>query len=627
MIHHNPYMLMLRVSLNCVAILLFCSPQFRAAQSVSEQTAREATRLADSYVEEFVATFPEVAEVSGLSLKSHDGLSDNSPAAIRKWQRFEDELAEKVSKLDSRTLQGRPAWTTLGFLKETVESGQQLRVCRQELWPVSQIFGWQVSFAQLAQIQPVETKQLQAEALRRWRQLPRYLEAEIQNLREGVRLGYTTPKHNVEVVLTQLDALLDQPTEKWPFYAPAQESQSEEFAAQWRQLLTDLIRPAVERYRQYLRSEYLPAARTSIALSATPNGDKCYAAMFRRWTSIDRPPMETYKMGIQQVDHNRAEALKIAKKMGINSLPALLSQMRSDPQDHFTNGDELLAFSRDSVARAREGVSKWFVRLPAGDVLIEPYPAFAEAGAAGGILYPPGPGGKPPATFRIPLSRLDETPRSRAERTAYHETYPGHALQLGLEAELPQLHPIVQIAGTSAFREGWARYAEALAEEMGLYRSKYGAISRRLWPSRGLALDTGIHIFGWSRQRAVAYILESGNMGPKQADALVDRIAITPGQITAYDTGASEIFTLREKTKQQLGADFDIKEFHEVVLQNGSVTLPMLRQQIESWLATKKHKLVKTSDPLISHRAKQSRGAIVLELGQDYTQNPGRQGQ
>ena len=580
-------LLLLRLFLTLFAVLL-CASSFAQERPTEQRMAAEVTRLADSYVAEFEVQFPERADLSGLSPSHHDALSDNSPAGLRRWQAFEDRLADELNKLDSRKLRGLSQWITFGYLKEVVESGRQIRVCRQDLWPVNQIFGWQVSFAQLAQVQPVESAEHRVEALHRWSKIPHYIEVEIQNLREGVRFGYTAPRHNVEIVLQQLDALLGQPEEKWPFYVPAQTSQSDEFATAWKQLLAEQIRPAVEKYRAFLKNEYLPAARTNIALSATPNGEKCYEAMFRQWTTINRSPKETYDLGRQQVERNRAQALEIAKGMGINHLETLRVRMASDPADHFKSGDELLAFSRDAVTRARAGVGKWFNRLPHGDVRIEPFPAFAEVGAAGGILYPPGPGGNPPATFRIPVSRVDETPRSRAERTAFHETYPGHALQLGLEAEMPQLHPIAQLAGTSAFREGWARYAESLAEEMGLYRSKYATISRRLWPSRGLVLDTGIHIFGWSRERAIAYILDSANMGPQQAGALVDRIAITPGQLTAYDTGALEIFALREEARQQLGPDFDIREFHDAVLQNGSVTLPVLREQVESWLASKK---------------------------------------
>jgi uncharacterized protein (DUF885 family) len=339
-------------------------------------------------------------------------------------------------------------------------------------------------------------------------------------------------------------------------------------------------------YRQYLHDEYLPFARVNIALSANPQGEACYQALLRESTSLNRPARQTFELGLKQVEHNTEEALNISRKNGIDTLSSLIQRINDDPSNHFLTTDELLKFSRDAVSRGRQSAPKWFDRIPEAPVLIEPYPAFAETGAAGGVLWPAGPGGNPPAIFRIPLSHLSEATRSRAEVTAFHETYPGHHIQLGLANEMPTLHPISRIVGTAAFREGWARYAEALAEQMGLYQSQYATASRRLWPSRGMVVDPGIHLYGWTREKAVAYMIESGNMGPEVANALVDRIAISPGQLTAYDRGAAEFFDLRREAESRLGRRFDIRQFHQVVLRNGAVTLPMLRDEVESWLKT-----------------------------------------
>lgn len=185
------------------------------------------------------------------------------------------------------------------------------------------------------------------------------------------------------------------------------------------------------------------------------------------------------------------------------------------------------------------------------------------------------------------MYRYTDTTRSNAEITAFHEAYPGHHLQIGLAQEQTGAHAITRLIGNSAFAEGWARYAEALAEEMGLYSCDFARANRRLWPARGMVVDPGVHLFGWTREQAVAYMQESGRFSPEIAAAAVDRIAVWPGQLTAYDTGALEFFSLREEARKALGERFDIREFHDVVLGNGTVTLPMLRAHVRSWLERK----------------------------------------
>lgn len=191
------------------------------------------------------------------------------------------------------------------------------------------------------------------------------------------------------------------------------------------------------------------------------------------------------------------------------------------------------------------------------------------------------------ASYRITLFHYADTPRSTAEITALHEAYPGHHLQGALAAELPMTHPISMLVLNAGYAEGWARYAESLAEDMGLYESPYARVSRRMWPARGMVVDPGVHLFGWTRSYAVAFMMESGHFSHEEAEALFDRIAVWPAQLTAYDTGALEFFALRKQARDALGPRFDIKEFHAVVLGSGSITLPMLRQRVEAWLAEK----------------------------------------
>lgn len=550
----------------------------------SAPAADEVTRLADEYVREYRAHFPEAAELYGLRVERHDGLTDNSLAALADFQKFEDRLAERLATLRLADFEGTPQWVTLGFLKEAVESARQVRVCRYELWPVNQLSGWQALFAQLADVQQVGSEATRADALARWSRLPRYLDNEIANLREGVRLGYTAPQANVRLVVEQLDGLLAAPVEEWPFYSPARRDGAPAFAAKWRALLADQVLPAIRRYRGYLQDEYLPAARKVTAITANPDGEACYQASFRAQTTLDRPGAETFRMGRERVERFLAEALEIGREeLGASDLPTLVERLNTAPDNRFASREELLAYARAAVERSRQSVGDLFSRVPGAVMTVEPYAEMLERTASDGY-WPAAEDGSRPATYRITLFRWAETTRSNAEITAFHEGYPGHHLQIGLAQEQSSAHPIARLVGNSGFTEGWARYAEALAEEAGLYSTPYARANRRLWPSRGMVVDPGIHLFGWTREQAVAYLVESGRFGQREAEAGFDRIAVWPAQLTAYDTGAIELFALREQAERELGPRFDLREFHDVVLGSGAITLPMLRQKVESWI-------------------------------------------
>ena len=572
-----------------VATTLWAGAAHTADQSTPQvdKTAARVIALSDKYVAEFAKTFPEQAMFSGMTLQHHDGLTDNSLAALKRWQALEDSWSAELAKIDSAQLFGKPEWVALGFLREAVESSRQLRVCRYELWPVNQMSGWPFMTAQLAAIQPVGSEQARREALARWGKLPRYLSNELDNLREGLRRGYTTPKANVQLFIQQVDDLLGKPVEEWPLYSPASRDDSPQFKQAWAALLSTQIKPAAQRYVQFLKTEYLGKARESIAIKDTPNGEQCYRASFRSYTTLDRPAKETFELGRREVERNLAAALAIGKSdLQADDLPALLQRLKQDPDNHFTSREQLLAYAQSAVGRAKDSMSKWFARVPEAKVVVEPYPDFLER-TANDSYWPAAEDGSRPAMYRITLYPYAQGTRSNAEITAFHEAYPGHHLQLALAAERPAAHPITRLVGNSGFAEGWARYAEALAEEMGLYSSNYARANRRLWPARGMVIDPGIHMFGWTREQTVKFVAESGRFDDETARSLVDRVAMWPGQLTAYDTGALEFFSLRKQAQETLGSRFDIREFHTVVLENGTVTLPMLREQVTHWLQGK----------------------------------------
>lgn len=542
------------------------------------------TRLADAYVAEYLARFQDRAEINGLAVAAHDRLRDNSLDALAEWHALEDGWARDLDDVDGEALRGRPEWITFGFLREALDASIGARICHFELWPANHLDGWQADLPQLAESQPVGTEEARAAAIARWSSLPRYIDTEIDNLRHGLRLGYSTPRRSVELVIDQLDALLADPLERWPFFSPGERDGDPDFRATWTTLVREAIGPAVVRYREYLRNEYVARARAELAITAHPDGEAAYQASFRAHTTLSRPGSETFELGSRRVEQQLAESLALGRsELGLGDLTAIVSAITTDPANTFASREDLLEVTREAVGRAKAAVSSWFAAVPDAELAIEPYPAHIEREMTDDSYWPAAEDGSRPARYLVAAYHWKGGIRSGMEIIAFHEAYPGHHLQVSV-ARATATHPIARMVSNAGYDEGWARYAEALAEEMGLYTTSYGRIARRLWPARGMVVDPGIHLFGWSRERAATFMTESGRMSYDEAIMTVDRISVWPGQYAAYDTGGGEFFALRAEAEASLGSAFDIRAFHEVVLGSGAVTLPMLRELVQAWI-------------------------------------------
>jgi uncharacterized protein (DUF885 family) len=270
------------------------------------------------------------------------------------------------------------------------------------------------------------------------------------------------------------------------------------------------------------------------------------------------------------------------KAYGLDDFRAIIKQAKNDPADRFTSKEELLQFSRDMVQRAESEMPNWVVSMPQQPVSVVPFEEHEE-GTGMSAHYRPA-GSDRPGEYRIPLHEPEEQSRGNAESTAFHEAWPGHHLQVAASQSVEGLHPITQIIWFSGPGEGWARYSEALADEMGLYTTVTGPIKRRAWPARGMVVDPGIHLFGWTREEAIEFMMESGRFPETMGDQMVDRIAILPGQLTAYDSGGLEILALRKMAEDAMGKDFDVRQFHQKILENGTIPLLQLRAHVAAWV-------------------------------------------
>ena len=540
--------------------------------------------LADAYVAGFFEQFPEQATYFSVTGRRHDRLSDISPESRQRWDSLEDRWLDDVRAIDPATIRSGSLLATYALLRETLEAAVAARVCRFELWNVSQMQGWHVGYGYLVTIQPTATDQARQEAVARWSGLPAYIDQDIANLREGIRLGHTAPRHVVRIVIDQTRQLAAMPVVRSPFFSPAAADKTPEFQARVRALVQDQIAPAIGRYADFLEQEYLPAAREAIAVSANAGGAPCYAAAIRQWSTLPKTPQEVHDIGRREVARIDAEMTAIAERsFGTSDVPALMQRLRTDPRYTFRSRDELIDYSKAALERARAAAPQWFGILPRADVRIEPYPAYRENSGAPGEYNPPAEDGSRAGLFYINAAEPRKTTRADNESTAFHETIPGHHLQIAIAIERQGNHPLARYISNSGYTEGWALYAEQLADEMRLFSGdldRLGMLSSQNWRAARLVVDTGLHALGWTRQQAIDYLLAHTPQSAQSAASEVDRYIIMPGQATAYMLGKLEIVAARDEARQRQGDRFDIRRFHDRVLDDGAVPLTFLRTKL-----------------------------------------------
>ncbi|MGH7587103.1 MAG: DUF885 domain-containing protein [Gemmatimonadota bacterium] len=541
--------------------------------------------LAASYVEAYYEQFPEEAYEAGYPDAPADRLSDRSPAALAAWHAREDSLLGALEAIDSTALAGTEAAIPHAYALDRLRASIARRVCRMDLWNVSPTWtGWPELFPSVFAQQPVDTPEARAAVLARARDVDRFLDTEIANLREGMRLGYTAARPDVDAVIAQVDGLLELPVEDSPFLEPVGRTDDAAFGDSLRGIVVEEIVPAARRYRDFLAGEYRSAAREEVGVTANPDGAACYEASVRFFTTLPLTAEEIHASGLREMDRIQAEMREIAERLfGTDDLKQALGNAR-EPRFTFRSEDEILVYARAAVERGRAAVPEWFGTVPEGDVVVRPYPAFQKR--TGGGFYTAGLPGQA-GTYLLGTYEPEKLSKAGLEATAFHETYPGHHMQVSIVLEKGGAHPVLKYFFNSGMGEGWALYTERLADEMGLYSGdidRLGMLSNEALRAARLVVDPGMHALGWSRQRAVDYMLENTAESEGEVGYEIDRYLAVPGQATAYLTGSLEIQRLRAEAEARLGELFDVRAFHDRVLENGTISLPMLRDEIDRWV-------------------------------------------
>ncbi len=545
------------------------------------------TAIADEYLSESLSFNPELTYFMPLGEPIHDRFTDNSIEALNKWHQKQDAWLVRLNNIDASTLEQRQ-WILHGSMIEVIEADIGIRICRNELWNVNPDSGWHMFMPIIIEHQPIEDEASREVALARWKKFPVFVDREIEKLRQGLKEGYSAPKRSVSSVISQFDSVLGLPLEESPYLLPARTTQDHTFGDEWRVLATKQLLVALKRYRDFLANEYLDKAREEVAVSTIPNGAACYDANIRYHTTQKSGGRHVFELGKKMVADNQKEIARLGEQLYLETdFAKIMVQASSKNSNRFEDTKQVLSFAKQTTERAFLALPKWFEKVPTATATVEPWPDYLDNGSLTDQYEAPKSEGDE-GIYRISLKNALEKDKSGLEITTIHELYPGHHLQISTAQENKNNHPAATLLGNTAYVEGWARYAERLAEEMGLYQVEASKIVLRAWPARGMVVDPGVHLDGWTEEQAVTYIMDSGVMDRQMAQSLYERIVAIPGQLTSYDVGASVFFDLRRKAETTLGDKFDIREFHTQLLENDAVPLWMLKEHVHKWIDKKR---------------------------------------
>ena len=574
-----------RISTCILALMLgACSQQ--AADPVSDDPADLVKRVANEFVDGYYAQYPEEVYEIGYPDSPMDRFGDHSEAALASWNAKIDAWLATLDGIDLDSITDSNTALTYVFAREKMQAIVDRRVCKGELWNISPTWtGWQYMISSTLAVQPVATAAERQAALARLSDIARFLRIEISNLRRGQDMGYTAAENNVLAVLDQVNTLIETPANDSPFLGAAASSDDTAFVAEYKSILQTDVRDAMTEYRDFLGNDY--AGHAGPGVSANPDGEACYDASVRYYASISMPAEDIHRAGLAQMARIQSEMLEIAQdSFATSDVKALLTELRTNPEYTFKSEQDQLDYIAAAVARGKAAVGDWFGNVPDAEMIIVTSPAY-EKDSGGGFYSAGSADGSRPGTYTVGTWEPTTISKAGQESTAFHESYPGHHLQSAVALTNQSAHPIFRYMYVSGTAEGWALYTERLADEMGIYSdevARLGMLSNEAYRAARLVVDPGMHVMGWSRDDAIEYMLAHTAESLNGISSEVDRYAAVPGQATSYLLGSMEIQRLREHAEDALGEDFDIREFHDRILEHGGVTLPMLGANIESWI-------------------------------------------
>ncbi len=566
-----------------------------ARTSVSERSAALSSLFHEMWEDELKHS-PEFASSLG-DRRYNDQLSDNSPRAINdELARDRDYLARLIA-IDTTGLSDQEKLSA-ALMERQLEDTEEGAPFKEWQMPVNQFHGIQTDLPSEVTDWPFETVKDYDDYIARLHKMPDQLRQAIENMNSGIDEGRVQPAYLMEKVLQQTEDLANQTPEKSAFAIPLTKfpagfdpAEKKRITQETLQAIQQDILPAYARFARYLKAVEIPAGRKDPGVWAIKDGDAYYAFCVKRSTTLDKTPAEIHQIGLDEVKRDEAEMLAIVKKLGYPDIKSFGASMAKDPKQHPASKADLLERYRHYEAQMKPMLPKLFGTLPKNQLEVVEMPEYIGAGQASAWYEQGTADGKRPGRVNVNTYHWADRALAPIEAVSYHEGIPGHHLQISIAEELTGLPEFRKYLGYTAYTEGWALYSERLGKEIGFYQdpvSDYGRLEADDWRAIRLVVDTGVHSMHWTRQQMVNFFHDHSAMDETNIQAEVDRYIAWPGQALGYKMGQLKILDLRARAKQELGAKFDLKKFHDVVVDSGALPMDVLEQRVDDWIKASK---------------------------------------
>ncbi len=568
--------------------------QALAQRGATQTEAARLRRFFDLHWAYLMQESPDAATYSGYR-GLNDRWPDGSAEAIARRKREVGRALAVVKSFDAAKLSEDDAlWLDLlGRQLRREEEGHRFPM---ELLPINQMGGVQQGVAQTLLIMPGNTVADYRDMVARLERAPVWIRQNLALMREGLKRGLTPPAITLRDVPQQVLNQIPDDLAKSPLYRrfaempgtiPEADRQRLQEAA--RTAIRQGVEPAFREMHRFLVEEYLPKARTSIACSDLPDGAAWYAHAVRGSTTTSKTPREIHEVGLAEVARIRAEMESTMRKSGFQGTFAeFLTFLRTDPRFFYESPAGLLAGYRDISKRIDGELPRLFGRLPRLPYGVVPVPSYAEKSQTTAYYQPGAWNFGRPGNFVANTYALNTRPKWEMEALTVHEAVPGHHLQIALSQELEGVPEFQKHSEMTVFVEGWALYSESLGPALGLYQdpySKFGQLTYEMWRAVRLVVDTGMHSLGWSREKAIEFFKANSSKSEHDIVVEIDRYIVWPGQALAYKMGELKIQELRRRAERELGGRFDLRAFHDALLEKGALPLDVLERRIDAWIA------------------------------------------
>ena len=567
-------------------------PAQKTSASVASRVAAQNAIFEEKYQSD-LRNFPENATAYG-DYRYNDKLEDYSLAAIAERHRTDEAFLARLEAVPTAGFTDQDQLSHDVMLRVLQQRSADFALKEYEM-PVNQMNGIHTSLADLPLSVPLDSVKHYEDYVARLRQIPGALNQTSEVLRAGVRDKLMPVRFLLEKIPAQCDGIIEadpflQPTKKYPADIAADEQKR--LTQEISDAVNEDVIPAYRTFAAFVRTEYAPQGRTALAVTSLPEGEKRYQNDIYGRTTTRMTAEEIHQLGQREIERIEGEMTAIAKKEGFSDLASFRASVIKNPKYIPTSAEQILDDFRRYIAEMEPKLPELFTLLPKSPVTVEAIPAFQAAAATHYVTGTPD--GKRPGRVVVATSDFAERSLVGDEAIAYHEGIPGHHLQLSVQQQLTGLPKFrLHGLGFNAYIEGWALYAEQLGKEVGLYQdpvSDYGRLSSELFRAVRLVVDTGIHSKGWTREQVVEFFRKSGAVDEPTIQSETDRYIAWPAQALSYKLGQLKFRELRERARKELGAKFDIRAFHDQMINGGTLPLDLLEARTDRWIAEQKSK-------------------------------------